>query len=140
MAKHAPHGGQTGGGDREALGRQAFERTVTRVLDDIPKDFREMLSNVEVVVCDRPTEDELKAQGVGEGALLLGLYKGIPLPRRGYGYSLVLPDQICIYREPIEKICRGTGEPEAEMIKKVVLHEVAHHFGIPDKRLRELGY
>lgn len=120
--------------------RRAFEDLVSKVLDGLPPDFAEKLDNVEVVVEDRPSPEVLSQQGVGKGQMLLGLYQGVPLTRRGWGYEFVLPDKICIYREPIERVCAGTGGSIGEMTRKVVLHEIAHHFGIPDSRLRELGY
>lgn len=116
-----------------------FEEEVYRVLDGLPQDFAERLENVQVVVKALPTHEELDARGIPEGSLL-GLYEGIPLPRRGLGYSLVMPDKITIYRQPILDMCERTGEPVPQVIRMVVLHEIAHHFGIPDQRLRELGY
>jgi predicted Zn-dependent protease with MMP-like domain len=117
-----------------------FEDVVAGVLDNLPADFAEKLENVEVVVEDLPTKADLETAGVGEGLTLLGLYHGVPLSQRGWHYMLVLPDRISIYREPIERVCRGSKVPVDEMIRRVVLHEIAHHFGIPDERLRELGY
>lgn len=116
-----------------------FEETVSRALDELPPDFAEKLENVQVVVKGAPSPEELAAQGITEGTLL-GLYQGIPLSRRGLGYSLVMPDKITIYREPILSLCGRTGESPLEATRRVVLHEIAHHFGIPDYRLRELGY
>jgi predicted Zn-dependent protease with MMP-like domain len=117
-----------------------FEDVVAEVLDDLPADFAEKLENVEVVVEDWPVKADLEAAGVGKGQTLLGLYHGVPLPERGWHYMLVLPDRISIYREPIERVCEQSKVPVNEMIRQVVLHEIAHHFGIPDSRLRELGY
>jgi predicted Zn-dependent protease with MMP-like domain len=119
-----------------------FEELVARVLDDLPPDFARKLDegNVGVVVKDQPTEEELRQVGAGPGTTLLGLYQGVPPARRTIHYSLVLPDNISIYKEPIERFCAETGDGLPETVRKVVLHEIAHHFGIPDKRLRELGY
>jgi predicted Zn-dependent protease with MMP-like domain len=119
-----------------------FESIVSSVLDELPPDFAEKLEegNVGVVVRDGPTPEELRSAGVGKGMTLLGLYHGVPPARRGIHYSLVLPDNISIYRKPIEKHCEETGSSVVETIRRVVLHEIAHHFDIPDKRLRELGY
>jgi predicted Zn-dependent protease with MMP-like domain len=112
------------------------------VLDGLPPDFAEKLEegNVGLVVKDRPTEEELRSVGVSGDMTLLGLYHGVPPARRGIHYSLVLPDNISIYREPIEQLCEVTGSNLAETVRRVVLHEIAHHFDIPDDRLRELGY
>ena len=125
-----------------AMTRREFEEIVERVLDSLPDDFAGRLEegNVGVVVRDRPTSEELRSVGVGPGSILLGLYQGVPPGRRGINYSLVLPDNISIYREPIERLCEDTGADVSETVRRVVLHEIAHHFGIPDARLRELGY
>ena len=117
-----------------------FENVVAEVLDDLPADFAEKLENIEVVVEDRPAKADLEAAGVGKGQTLLGLYHGVPLSERGWHYMLVLPDRISIYKVPIERVCEQAKTPVDEMIRRVVLHEVAHHFGIPDSRLGELGY
>jgi predicted Zn-dependent protease with MMP-like domain len=125
-----------------SMPRREFEDIVASVLDGLPPDFAEKLEegNVGVVVKDRPTAAELRSVGVGDGMTLLGLYHGVPPAQRGIHYSLVLPDNISIYKEPIEQLCKETGSNVAETIRRVVLHEIAHHFDIPDERLRELGY
>lgn len=108
--------------------RRAFEELVARALDNLPEEFRSKLDNVEVVI-----EDDA-------GRLApLGLYQGIPQTERGQDYSGVLPDVITIYRWPIERRARSAEELERE-VRTTVIHEVAHHFGISDERLRELGY
>ncbi|MHB8896195.1 MAG: metallopeptidase family protein [Candidatus Geothermincolia bacterium] len=119
-----------------------FEDLVERVIESIPEDFAEALEdgNVGVMVQDRPGQDELEALGISGRGTLLGLYHGIPPAQRGLGYSLVLPDNITIYREPVEQYASQTGRQVDDMVREVVLHEIAHHFGIPDSRLRELGY
>lgn len=119
-----------------------FESTVAEVLDGLPEDFARKLEegNVGVVVRGAPTPEELRAAGAGPGTTLLGLYHGVPPSMRGMRYSLVLPDNIKVYREPIERFCEMTGAGVAETVRRVVLHEIAHHFGIPEARLRELGY
>lgn len=119
-----------------------FQELVTVVLESLPDDFAEALEvgNVGVTVQDRPSKDELEAMGISDRETLLGLYHGVPPARRGLGYSLVLPDTITIYREPIEQYARQNGRAVDDMVREVVLHEIAHHFSIPDRRLRELGY
>jgi predicted Zn-dependent protease with MMP-like domain len=106
---------------------EAFEQVVNDAIDDLPGDLREAMSNVEVVVEDEPPA----------GQPLLGLYQGVPLTRRTSAYA-ALPDKISIYRGPL---VRQYGEEPVllrQMIRRVVLHEIAHHFGISDERLREL--
>ena len=105
-----------------------FEQAVQDALDSLPSELRDRLSNVEVVVEDEPPA----------GQHLLGLYQGVPLTRRGSNYSGALPDKITIYRGPLE---RGYGDDPDLLrgqIRRVVLHEVAHHFGISDQRLIEI--
>lgn len=106
---------------------------------EIPPDLLERVVNVEVVVEPRPAARDRKAAGSGPGKLLLGLYHGIPLTKRGgTGYNLVVPDKISIYQEHIEAIC-STDDEVREQVRKTVLHEIGHYFGISDARLDELG-
>ena len=123
-----------------SMRREDFEKTVARAVGNLPEEFAGKIENVDIVVRQRPSPDELAAVGMKPGGTLLGLYQGVPLTRRGMGYQFTLPDSISIYKEPIEKICEGTGIPVPEMVRRVVLHEIAHYFGISDTRLRELGY
>lgn len=105
-----------------------FESCVEAALESLPDDLRRTMSNVEVVVEDEPPG----------GQPLLGLYQGVPLTRRSSAYGAVPPDKISIYRGPLE---RNYGHDPAALerqIKRVVLHEIAHHFGISDERLHEL--
>ena len=105
-----------------------FERVVLEALDSIPAELRDRISNVEVVVEDEPPD----------GQPLLGLYQGVPLTRRGSGYSGALPDKITIYRAPLERLYGHDVDVLREQIRHVVLHEIAHHFGISDARLVEI--
>ncbi len=118
--------------------RAAFEQLVAEALDALPSPFREKLDNVEVVVEDWPDRETLRSAGVRHPAQLLGFYHGIPQTRRTHNYSLVLPDKISIYRRPIELRCRTPEEVRAT-VNHVLRHEIAHHFGISDARLREIG-
>jgi predicted Zn-dependent protease with MMP-like domain len=113
--------------DRDS-GAEAFAAWVQEALDSLPPDLRAAVSNVEIVVEDEPPDDRL-----------LGLYQGIPLTRRGSGYSGALPDKISIFRGPLERLYGSDPERLAQMTRHVVLHELAHHFGISDARLLELG-
>lgn len=105
-----------------------FERVVRETLASLPSELRDQISNVDVVVEDEPPD----------GQPLLGLYQGVPLTRRGSGYAGVLPDKITIYRGPLERIYGNDVAVLRDRIRHVVLHEVAHHFGISDARLVEL--
>ena len=115
------------------LKRARFSRLVARALDELPEEFRERLQNIDVVVLDEPRDD----QRPEDGSELLGLYEGVPLTGRGSGEPY-LPDRISIFRGPIERMT-ASPKRQAEIVKDTVIHEVAHHFGISDERLRELG-
>ncbi len=116
----------------------AFEQLVVQALEALPDFFKKKLQNVEVVVADWPSRAEREAVGLKPGQQLLGLYQGIPLTRRTSRYGLVLPDKITIYRMPIERQCH-TPEQVICQVQRTVQHELAHHFGLSDERLRELG-
>lgn len=105
-----------------------FEEAIDNALNSLPADLSVAMSNVEIVVEDEPPD----------GRPLLGLYRGVPLPRRTSTYSGVLPDKISIYRGPITRLAGGDAERLRREVRHVVLHEIAHHFGISDKRLIEL--
>ncbi|OQY19327.1 MAG: hypothetical protein B6I35_11880 [Anaerolineaceae bacterium 4572_32.2] len=120
------------------MNRDAFERLVAEALDALPDLFREKLDNVQVVVEDWPDREAMQRAGVRRAAHLMGLYQGIPQTKRTHNYGLVLPDKISIYRFPIEMRCR-TVEQVRAMVHHVVRHEIAHHFGLDDDRLREIG-
>lgn len=120
------------------MDRGTFEHLVAEALDVLPDLFREKLDNVEVVVEDWPNREAMRRAGVRRPAHLLGLYQGVPQTKRTHNYGLVLPDKISIYRFPIEMRCR-TMEQARAMIHRVVRHEIAHHFGLDDDRLREIG-
>lgn len=118
--------------------RDEFERLVVEALDQIPSYFQEKMNNVEVLIQSHPSKTDLERTGVGSNYTLLGLYRGIPLTERTHNYSLVPPDTITLFQRPIERVA---GKPEriAEVVRKTVIHEIAHHFGISDDRLREIG-
>jgi predicted Zn-dependent protease with MMP-like domain len=120
------------------LSRDAFEDIVAKVVDDLPEEFRQELDNVEIVIEDWPDSGTLQAAGARHPAALLGFYHGIPKTKRTRGYNLVLPDKISIYRRPILMRCR-TAEQVHAMVARVLRHEIGHHFGISDERMRELG-
>jgi predicted Zn-dependent protease with MMP-like domain len=116
----------------------AFEDLVVEAVDSIPEVFLAMLDNVAVVVEDWPDRETLRLARVHSPYQLLGFYHGIPQTGRNSGYNLVAPDRISIYRRPIEAQCRTQDELRA-LVRRVVLHELAHHFGIDDDRLHEIG-
>jgi predicted Zn-dependent protease with MMP-like domain len=113
-----------------------FEDLVAEALDSLPEEFAARMENVQVVVEDEPPREMLA--GMPRGSTLLGLYHGIPLTQRGQ-YGNVLPDKISIYRGPIVRLYRTPDAIRAQ-VRKTVIHEIAHHFGISDERLHELGW
>jgi predicted Zn-dependent protease with MMP-like domain len=105
-----------------------FEEAIDDALNSLPAELRAAMNNVEIVVEDEPPD----------GRPLLGLYRGVPLPRRTSSYSGVLPDKISIFGGPITRLAAGDPDRLRREIRHVVLHEIAHHFGISDERLIEL--
>ena len=118
--------------------RQAFEQLVAEAVNCLPEDFRAAIDNVEVVVEDWPDPETMQRARVRHPAQLLGFYHGIPQTKRTRGYNLVLPDKISLYQHPIEMRCRTMDEIRAT-IRRVLRHEIGHHFGLDDDRLREIG-
>ena len=105
-----------------------FEEAVSAALESLPDALRARMSNVELVLEAEPPD----------GLPLLGLYQGVPLTRRSSSYAGALPDKITIYRGPLERLYGTDPERLRTEIRRVVLHEIAHHFGISDERLHEL--
>ena len=106
-----------------------FDQLVSDALDELPDDIRGLMTNVAITVEDEPPP----------GQPLLGLYEGIPWGRRGPYYAGALPDKITIYRLPLERIAGGDPERLRAEVRRVVFHEIAHHFGISDARLVEIN-
>lgn len=114
------------------VSRADFEELVADALDEIPTELAELMDNVVVLVEDEAPDDDPD---------LLGLYEGVPLVERGasYGGPDMLPDTITIFRFPILRMC-SSREEVVDEVRVTVVHEVAHHFGIDDDRLHELGW
>lgn len=121
------------------LSRRKFEVLVLKALESIPDLIRERMQNVDVVIEDWPTDEQLVSLGMAPDELLFGLYEGTPLIERGITVDPLLPDKITIFHGPLEDACETDREIEEE-IRKTVVHEVAHYFGIDEERLEELGY
>jgi predicted Zn-dependent protease with MMP-like domain len=112
------------------MDRDRFEELVGEALDEVPEEFLELMDNVVILVADDAPDHDPN---------LLGLYEGYALTSRGWDYSGVLPDRITIFRNPILAIC-DTEEDVVEEVAVTVVHEIAHHFGVDDERLHELGW
>lgn len=117
---------------------QSFEQIVAEAIDALPAEFQEQLENIDIIIEDWPAPAILLKMGLSHPAQLLGLYQGIPQTRRTHRYGLVMPDKITLYQKPIE--LRGhTFAQIRATVTHVLRHEIAHHFGISDDRLKELG-
>ena len=120
------------------MDQEKFGELVSKAVDALPPEFLDMLENVDVVVEEYPTPDQIGKAHLEQGEqILLGLYEGVPLTQRTTGYTMVLPDKITLFQQAIESVCRTDDEIYLQ-IQKTVKHEIAHHFGISDARLNEL--
>ena len=109
---------------------ERFMELAAQAVDGLPPWVHDTMENVEILLEYRPPPDQPS---------LLGLYEGVPLAKRGTQYSGALPDRITLFRETIERQARGSDERLQRIVAHTVAHEVAHHFGISDDRLREIG-
>ena len=119
------------------MDRQRFEWLGAKAIEDLPEEFLSRMENIDIVVEARPSLSQMRRARLQRGHTLLGLYEGVPRTRRGIRYGLVLPDKITIFQDTIEAKCRHENEIIAE-VRRVVKHEIAHHFGISDARLRQI--
>ena len=115
--------------------REKFEELVREGIKDIPERFLEKLDNVDIVIEDEPTPYQLRKLRVRGGSLIFGLYEGVPQTKRE-NYGQVLPDKITIFQTPIEQVARSESVVK-EIVKNTVWHEIAHHFGLDEKGIRE---
>lgn len=125
-----PYGYRHNGAVPVVMDRERFEELVGEALDEVPPELLDLMDNVVVLVEDDPDGDDPD---------LLGLYEGYALTDRGWDYGGVLPDRITIYRNPTLRIC-ATEDDVVDEVATTVVHEIAHHFGISDRRLHELGW
>jgi len=119
------------------LSRDEFEKLVSKAIDELPKRFRDRLENIVVVVEEAPSQEIIRQLGLKSPFGLLGLYQGIPLKHRGVYYGNILPDQIVIYQRPIEALVQTRGELLIR-IRRTVMHEIGHYFGLAESELREI--
>ena len=115
-----------------------FQSEVVAALDSLPREFAERLENIEIGVASWASPEQRRAARIQPWQTLYGLYQGVPLPARSSGYMLVPPDLITIFSEPLLRDFPDEARLRAQ-IRHVVLHEIAHYFGISDARLLELG-
>jgi predicted Zn-dependent protease with MMP-like domain len=117
--------------------KKSFEELVERAYSSIPEEFRKKIENVVITVEDYPTRDDLQTLKLRRDSLLLGLYRGVPLPKRSVWQVAGFPDQIVLYQKDIERICRNEKEIE-DKVNEVLIHEIGHYFGLSDKEIYEL--
>jgi len=111
------------------------------VFDALPEPFRAAFDNVRIIIEDVPGDEPRRRKGYRPGSILLGLYEGIPLTRRGtdYGMYPVVPDTITLYRENILAVARSAEDVPA-VIRDTLIHEVGHYFGMNEREIRAAGY
>ncbi|MEM7009606.1 MAG: metallopeptidase family protein [Thermodesulfobacteriota bacterium] len=117
--------------------RKKFENLVNQAYERIPQKFRDKIDNVSILVEDYPSARDLETLKIRGKGLLLGLYRGTPLPQRSVWQGVRLPDEIVLFQKDIEKVCRNDEEIE-ERVNEVLQHEIAHYFGLNDDEIYEL--
>lgn len=120
------------------LSDEEFDRLITRAMDELPQEYIKGLDNVAILYADEPDEYQRDKSHLHDHDLLLGLYEGIPLTKRGAGYTFVLPDKITLFKLPLLMVA---GEDEAtlfEQIKRTLWHEIAHYYGLGHDRIHTL--
>lgn len=118
------------------MDRERFEQLVKEGIEAIPKRFLEKLNNVDIIIEDEPSEEQMRKLKLSQGAKLFGLYEGVPQTKRGH-YTWVMPDKITIFQKPIESVC-FTDEEIKQRVKNTIWHEIAHHFGMDEGRVRKV--
>lgn len=113
---------------------QEFDALISRAMDELPQDYIKGLDNVAIVYADEPDEHQQKKSHADGGGLLLGLYEGIPLTKRGAGYTFVLPDKITLFKNALSLISR-TPEQLFQHVKRTLWHEIAHYYGLDHDRI-----
>ena len=121
--------------------RERFEAIAEEEFANLPEPFRQRMENVRIVIEDVDSPARRRQAGLGRSSMLLGLYEGVPLPRRGidYGVVPVMPDTITLFQKNIESIARSESDVRRQ-IRETLIHEIAHHFGMDEDEIREAGY
>ncbi len=121
-----------------SISKEEFTQLANEVFEDLPDEFHRKIENIEIFIDDWPSPEvclNLKIRREN----LLGLYTGVPIGKRSFFHTFTLPNQIYLYQKNIERICRSHQEL-ADQIRRTLLHEIGHHFGMNDRELRSLGY
>lgn len=119
------------------LTEKEFEKLVEEAINTLPDKYKEKMENIVVVIEDLPSGELLREMKIKSPYGLLGLYRGIPYTRRGIWYRNVMPDKIIIFKKPIEVRCKNK-EDIKESVRKVVIHEIGHYFGLNEAELRRI--
>lgn len=118
---------------------EEFDQLVVDAVGSLPDAILKRMENVAITVEEWPSRLQLRSARVPPGSTLFGLYQGVPLTARTSHYGMVTPDRITIFRGPLTVYCR-TPEAITEQVRKTVVHEIAHHFGMNEGQIRRLGY
>jgi predicted Zn-dependent protease with MMP-like domain len=116
---------------------EEFEGLVAEAINSLPENFKEKMENIAIAIEDFPSQELLIEMKIKSPYGLLGLYRGVPYPRRGIWYRNVLPDKIIIFKKPIEVRCRNR-EDIKKSVRRVVIHEIGHYFGLNEADLRRI--
>lgn len=119
------------------VSEEEFEGLVAEAINSLPEKFKEKMENIAIAIEDLPSQELLIEMKIKSPYGLLGLYRGVPYPRRGIWYRNVLPDKIIIFKKPIEVRCRNK-EDIKESVRRVVIHEIGHYFGLGEADLRKI--
>ena len=114
-----------------------FEELVKQGVEQLPRHIRKLLENVDIVIEDWPNKSIIEKLRLPNKYALFGLYQGVPKTKRGTHYANVLPDKITLFKKPIEMSAKSPEEIK-NIVKRVIWHEIAHHFGLDEKRVRQL--
>lgn len=118
---------------------EEFDRLISQAMDELPQEYIKGLDNVAILYADNPDEYQIQKSGLREGNILLGLYEGIPLTKRGGGYSFVLPDKITLFKHSMMMVA-GNPQQLYEHIKRTLWHEIAHYYGLDHERIHALEH
>lgn len=119
------------------MNKKKFEELVEKAYERIPEEYRDKIDNVVITVEDYPTKEDLEKLEIRGKGLLLGLYRGTPLPQRSIWQGIRTPDEIVLFQKDIEKVCKNEKEIE-DRVDEVLKHEIAHYFGLSDDEIYEL--
>ena len=116
---------------------ETFDHLISRAMDELPQEYIKGLNNVAILYADDPDEYQIQKSGLREGNILLGLYEGIPLTKRGGNYTFVLPDKITLFKHSMMMVAHDPQQLY-EQIKRTLWHEIAHYYGLDHERIHEL--